>query len=221
MRESTQQSGVSTQLGGSVQHPFAISLPLTRAATLRDCQLVLAQRCEYFNEAAAVRRVRDQQLYLVSFSSFNRYFRERSDISRLYGDQKIRTAEIRMVLTPIGVTPLPANEAQIRPLKGLSDGQIVAAWRRVVEETAHRTVPSTGALVSKAVRGLMPFESATLMEAKIRSLLKTISTALRERHLPRALEATSVKSARLRAEIFKSGFRNIRISTAPRHSVML
>lgn len=58
--------------------------------------------------------VRDRRLYRATFGTFEGYCRERWGLSRKRSYDLMGAAETVKALSPIGDSPVPANEAQAR-----------------------------------------------------------------------------------------------------------
>ena len=101
----------------------------------------------------ALLRIRDQRLYRAEFSSFEAYCRGRWNMSRIHAHRLLSAAEItESVLLPMGNTPLPENERQVRPLVGLPVKEAQKAWGNAAK-LANGKSPS-GKLVIEAVHGV-------------------------------------------------------------------
>lgn len=107
-----------------------VKTPAMNGAKLKALEDVLqtAQRWQ-FEEAKALRTIRDQQLYRATHQTFETYVSDRWGIDRTYAHRQCQWAATVEILLPIGNTP--QRESHARPLYGLSEDQQRAAWSMV------------------------------------------------------------------------------------------
>jgi hypothetical protein len=108
----------------------------------------------FFDVAYALMQIKERRLYRGEFTSFEEYCRVRWEMQCAYAYRLIGAAEICKHLSPIGDTPLPENECQVRPLAGLPPKTIEKAWKRACEKAGPEG-RITGALVQKAVKDVI------------------------------------------------------------------
>jgi hypothetical protein len=102
-------------------------LTATERERLDQCEAVIARGLRQFVEVGnALGLICEQRLYRQEFQTFEDYCRERWDMSPSYAYRKVHAAWVMEVLSPIGdKVPLPANEAQTRPLTKLASAEAV------------------------------------------------------------------------------------------------
>jgi hypothetical protein len=83
----------------------------------------------------ALLAIRDGRLYRETHDTFEDYCRERWGLARKRGYDLMAAAQVSAVLSPIGDTPGPANEAVARELAPLRDEpeRLREAWQEAVE----------------------------------------------------------------------------------------
>jgi len=129
----------------------------TEEDRLSDLEARIAAGLKTFLEVgAALVEIRDARLYRGAYKTFEAYCRDRWGIGRRHAYQIIDAAAVvenvrncAQIGDAFGV-PLPANEAQARPLKGLAPHEQGDAWLRAVESAPGGRV--TAAHVASVVR---------------------------------------------------------------------
>jgi hypothetical protein len=116
-------------------------LSTSEAGRLAELESVIERGLQTFIEVgSALLEIRNSRLYRQTYATFEEYCQERWDLrkSRIY--QLMDAAEVvenlkssTIVELSNGYTPLPANEAQARPLAKLGIDMQRQAWRRAVE----------------------------------------------------------------------------------------
>jgi hypothetical protein len=120
---------------------------------LSQCEAVIQTRLKAFFEVGhALIEINRNRLYRTEYHSFEEYCRNRWDMSRVHAFRLLRAAEVHKALSPIGNIPLPENEAQIRPLTGLTPKKAQAAWEKVIKMAQGERV--TAKLVRLTVSGI-------------------------------------------------------------------
>jgi len=104
-----------------------------------------------YKAGSALLEIRNRELWKAGgFKSWNDYCRIELKISKTQANRMIKAVEV----TPIGVTPSPENESQVRPLAKLkTEDEQRAAWNRA-SQLAGGGVPSAK-LVKQAVDELI------------------------------------------------------------------
>lgn len=106
--------------------------------SIEELEEIIGRGLETFVEVGdALAQVRDGKLYLTFAPTFEAYCSERWGLSRKRAYDLIGAAETVAELSPIGDTPMPANEAQareLRPLKGKPESA-AEAMRKANEAT--------------------------------------------------------------------------------------
>ncbi|HEV7566410.1 MAG TPA: hypothetical protein VGO31_10660 [Microbacteriaceae bacterium] len=103
---------------------------------------IVAQGLSTFIEVGhALLEIQIRRLYLkAGFRTFAAYVTERWDISEAHAYRQIEAAKVIDILSPIGGTVLPANEAQARELVPLANDPdaIRSVWSQTVAATGNR-----------------------------------------------------------------------------------
>lgn len=89
----------------------------------------------------ALARIRDRRSYRATHDTFEAYCQEKWGLSRSRSYRLIDAAETVGAMSPIGDTPLPANEGQARELSGL-DPQDAAQVMRAAADSGDVTAAS-------------------------------------------------------------------------------
>lgn len=125
------------------------------AETLEDLEEIIGQGLASFIAVGeALAKVRDSKLYLQHCPTFEAYCTERWGMKRAQAYRLIESAEVVEAMSPIGDTPLPANEAQARelgPLKGHPE-KMAAAMAAATEAAEAEDRKPTAADVKAAVK---------------------------------------------------------------------
>lgn len=88
------------------------TVPATPSLTELE-EVVERGRRAYIEMGSALREIRDGRRYVeAGFGDFDRYCRERWNMTRRHADRIIRAAKVGLMLRPFGLAP--ANEAQAR-----------------------------------------------------------------------------------------------------------
>jgi hypothetical protein len=119
----------------------------------------------------ALEDIRKNRLYREGFESFEDYCRKRWNFSRQRAYQLIEGAKIAELLST-EVTIWPTNEAQVRPLAGLSNEEATEAWKMAKTLAGKKEI--SGRIVKEAVSTLRkvnsePDEKSNLPVAEIAS----------------------------------------------------
>jgi N6-adenosine-specific RNA methylase IME4 len=124
------------------------------------CESVIERGQQTFLDVgSALRAIRDQALYRETHTSFESYLRERWGMARAHGYRLIKAAAAVEALSPIGdsLRPLPANEAQARPLTMLSPEVRERVWAGAVEAAAgHQPTAAQVQAVVNSLKALAP-----------------------------------------------------------------
>lgn len=90
--------------------------------SLDECEAVIERGLATFVEVGdALAEVRDLRLYRSTHETFEAYCEQRWGLSRKRAYDLIGAAEVVGALSPIGDTPMPANEGQARALRPVKD----------------------------------------------------------------------------------------------------
>ncbi|MGL5806818.1 MAG: hypothetical protein ACRC11_15495 [Xenococcaceae cyanobacterium] len=153
----TKEKSQIVSSGGNLQ-----TMTLEDAETLRDFEQIIRDNLiGFYLVGKALTEIRDRQLYIDEFNTFEQYCKSPLTLLRLGIGSKgraydfINAASVITILekSPMA-TQLPTNERQIRPMvKGkLNAEQIIDVWGQAVEEAEDK--PPTGAIVEDIVRVL-------------------------------------------------------------------
>lgn len=99
----------------------------------------------FYTVGCALREIRDKQLYkLQGYSNFDDYCQERWDIQRAHAKRLAFASDVldNLKSDPAGITFLPTNERQVRPLINLEPEEQRQVWEKVVEIAEKK--PNTG-----------------------------------------------------------------------------
>src|SRR5262245_9354442 len=99
---------------------------------LAECEAAIEHILGSFYEpGGALQKIRDERLYRVTHATFEKYCRERWDMSKAYANRMIEASSVVANLTPIGV--IPATESQARELAGLNPEEQRKVWKQAIE----------------------------------------------------------------------------------------
>jgi hypothetical protein len=119
--------------------------------------ILLARNRNDFEAGEAWLRIRGARLYRMVTHRFDDYVRKwdvrASHVYRLIAAAGVMTA-LKVLVSPIGEMPRPANESQVRPLTRLQPEQQRRVWTEVVVRAGG--APITSALVQQVAAGLFP-----------------------------------------------------------------
>lgn len=104
----------------------------------------------------ALYEIRESRLYREGFDTFEDYCRKRWNFSRQRASQLIEGAKIAELLST-DVTIWPSNEAQVRPLAGLSNEKVTEAWKIAKALAGKKEI--SGRIVKEAVNSLREVNS--------------------------------------------------------------
>jgi hypothetical protein len=111
----------------------------------------------FVDVGTALAEIRDRDLYQKTHATFDAYCQERFGFKRAHAYRMIEAADIRASLSPIGDTPLPIRESQVRELARIEPERRAETWQAVVEEHG----PSaTAAEVKQVIRDRAPQHTA-------------------------------------------------------------
>lgn len=120
------------------------------AARLGELEQIISERITAFVEVGqALGEIRDSRLYREEHATFEDYCLKAWDITRSYGYRLIEAAEVVAEMSPIGDTPLPANEAQARALKDIPTAEAKAEVMREAAEDGPVTAKKIRDVVTK------------------------------------------------------------------------
>lgn len=138
-------------------------LGLVERKSLEDCEATIqANMAAFIKTGEALATIRDGRLYRESHPSFEAYCTERWGYCRIHAHRLIQASDVISNLLPIGNAaelplPMPANEAQVRPLSKLMPEQQREAWAKAVESAPGGKVSAKHVeAVVKAVASLEP-----------------------------------------------------------------
>ena len=107
--------------------------PLTaeeQVALVQHEAVITRGLASFIEVGKALQEIQARRLYRLQYSSFEAYLAERWNFKRAQAFRLITASLIARDMSPIGDSPLPANESQTRKLKGLSPEQKAAAMNR-------------------------------------------------------------------------------------------
>jgi hypothetical protein len=95
---------------------------------LARCERVIAEHvASYATVGAALREIRDRQLYRLTHDTFEQYISERWHMDRTHAYRLIDAAGVAQNLSPTG--NIPPTERQARPLAALAPAEQLDAWQ--------------------------------------------------------------------------------------------
>lgn len=162
---------------------------------LKKCETVIRGGWDTFVEVGkALATIQKQRLYREHHKTFEAYCRERWQYGKSHAHRLIGAAEVVETLSPIGDgMPMPLNEAQVRPLIGLSPDDQVKAWKAAVEGAAGKSVTAKLVrnaaepfVVTKRKRPSKPSRRRVSVSATILEAVNSALSALAEKDLERA-----------------------------------
>lgn len=130
------ETQVQTQNLASQEVPMTNELTTTETQQLAGLEATIEAGLNTFVDVGqALLAIRDRRLYRTGYPTFDDYCRRRWGINRAHGYRLIEAAQVvsSLQMSPIGDTPLPANESQARPLSALPPDQQALAWQQAVE----------------------------------------------------------------------------------------
>jgi hypothetical protein len=103
----------------------------------------------FVDAGMALKKIRDDSLYSGTHGSFNDYVRDRWSFTRRRADQLIAASGVVMALKKYHLTPLPANEGQVRMLLSVSDDvdEQTDVWEKIVAKAENKKI--TAALIKE------------------------------------------------------------------------
>jgi hypothetical protein len=162
------------------------SLSRVERAALVKCERAIQAGVESFAAAGeALARIRDDELYRETHSTFAAYVRERWNMTRDYAYKSIAAAEVKTILYTdrIQDQPLPQSEWQARPLAALLApfGESMRQhgfWQLPEQQTARVTAPSgNGAAGSGYLGAAIANEVAAVRAADLGTRNDRLNTA--------------------------------------------
>jgi hypothetical protein len=111
-------------------------LTSAEALKLGRLEAVVSQHLSAFKQTGlALLAIRDERLYRQQHASFEDYCASRWSIHRSHAYRLIEAAQVatKLEMSPMGDTPAPTRERQVRPLKGLEQDVARQAWVRANE----------------------------------------------------------------------------------------
>lgn len=127
-----------------------------RAETLAVLEDIIAEHKRGFLlVAAALLRIRDEQLYVDNYRTFEQYCRKRWDFGASRARQLIAAAEVAGVLDQGATAVTPESERQLRPLAGMPAEEAREVWAQAVDEAdgEQPTGPQVEAAAAKRKKG--------------------------------------------------------------------
>ena len=139
--------------------------------SLPELEAVIERGLTTFVEVGtALKEIRDRRLYRDSHNTFDTYCRERWRLSRAHAYRLIEAAEIGSQLSPMGDTPPPTNERQVRDLARIPDReQRDTVWRAAHAEYGPAvTAAQVRELAPRVIRPVVRVTTETTRVALVR-----------------------------------------------------
>ncbi len=109
------------------------TLPATEQQQLSQHELVIERGLKSFVDVGnSLRDIRDLRLYRATHATFDVYCRERWGATKSHVNFTIRAAGVHGTLSDNNCCHLPSNEAQIRDLGKVADGDRTTVWDDVL-----------------------------------------------------------------------------------------
>lgn len=122
-------------------------------AKFAACETVIAKGWNGFVDVGlALGEIRDAQLYRVDYDNFEAYCRARWGYGRHYANRLVLAAQVVSELATKCHQRPPDNEAQVRPLIGLTPDQVQLAWECAVQMAGRQRI--TERIVKSAIEAL-------------------------------------------------------------------
>jgi len=176
------------------------TLEPTQEQQLHANEDIIQRGWETFLEVGeALARIRDEGLYKRDYPSFRAYCRRRWQFGKSQAYNLIGAAQVVKELSTIVDCPLPANEAQVRPLVGLNPELARKAWIEAVQDspqqklTARLVKKKVAALTQKSIkdqkrkRAVRNQDSAIALSRKLLEAFTKIENAIAAQKLAEAL----------------------------------
>lgn len=218
------QPQTATHFPGPLQAPVVVEVEtsLTKAdeRQLAQCEKVIAAGLQIFFEVGqALCTIRSRRLYRGQYETFEDYCRRRWDMSRFYAYRLIGAAGVMQRLLTIGNMPLPANEAQARPLTRVEPELIPTVWRKALEYADGTTVCHRHVLKAVAqVKAREPVNGSNgRRHAVERSYSKDIARGLIHK-MERAIRADKLEDALLLIERLRLAIQQMQHDNSRRSS---
>lgn len=129
-----------------------------------------------FETGAALRYIRNKELYRKEHRSIEEYAERRWNMSRQYFYQLIKAADVRDTLSK-QFQILPTNEFQARPLAVLSTEQQLRAWDQIVKH-------ANGRITNKVVQAVVDdFVEAAELAKRSASVHPTLDKSINESYI--------------------------------------
>jgi hypothetical protein len=125
---------------------------LTEAEAAELHRLELKVERAFYEAGAALREIRDKQLYRSTHRTFEEYCRDRFGFTRHSANLKILAVDVVDDLVTNGHQILPTNERQVRPITNLQSQERSLIWQQAVEQAGNK-IPS-GRIVKGIVERL-------------------------------------------------------------------
>jgi hypothetical protein len=114
-----------------------------QAARFRACEASIQKLASAFVEAGtALATVKKERFWTQEYDSFESYCRLRWGLEMSKVNNWMAAASLFNSLSAHADVPPPENEAQMRPLRGLSPAEAQIAWRAAVALSGGRRSPS-------------------------------------------------------------------------------
>jgi len=124
-------------------------------------KLILRKSKEWYLEGKALLEIREKELYLGKYVSFDKYCQKKWGLTKRYANMKISGYLFVSRLKTI-VPTLPANERQARPFTGLNPDLQKAAWVEVLRTAPNGEITSDHAVaVAKKYKNGSPSSGTT------------------------------------------------------------
>lgn len=135
-------------------------LTVSESEELLSLEAVVSSGLQGFIEVGgALLSIRDRRLYRATHATFEDYMSGRWHMTRQHGNRLVKAAETvgAIAMEPIGSIPLPANEAQARPLGRLPSEERASAWQEAVERAGGQ--PTARDVTDVVMRRIAPTDS--------------------------------------------------------------
>jgi hypothetical protein len=178
--------------------PLKSDLTMDEQARKEQLELVIKSANDMNARAVqALTEIRDKRLYRNKYATFEDYCRLRWGHSRAQINREIAAAHVVEVLAPIGAKI--ENESVARPLVGLTDEQMVAAFEVAKEQAGDK--PLTAKIIRKAAAQFKPERPAKPVVEKSRNTTRPVLDPVFQQLAKVEQAALACKSKRVLKEV--------------------
>jgi hypothetical protein len=125
-------------------------LSIVETTKLKECEQIIERGLNTFVDVGnALLEIRDNKLYRIEYPTFEKYCKERWNISKMHAYRLMDSATVIENFKSNQLVTFPTSESQARPLTKLKPEEQREAWQRVIENA-----PDTG-ITAKLVQSVV------------------------------------------------------------------